>query len=177
MVFRLHVLSAPTIYCRERNVRPIDSNVVSRIVKKHTIVNNIHDRYLKVIDKFFTSHISCFLTPTSVKFLLLHLPHPPNTPPPANSTTFPFTSSFAPSASTSTSSLSRSSLSSSSSSTSTSIATNPTSPQTEEAIRQFFTEVWELWIKATMNPFYHVDDPVKSPVFRTRVAAAGRKYL
>ncbi|MCJ1305216.1 TRAPP subunit [Hypocenomyce scalaris] len=145
------------------------------IVEEVQWLNN--QMYLKVIDKFSISHISCFLTPTSVKFLLLHLPHPPNTPPPAASTTFPFTSSFAPSATTSTSSLSRASLSSSSSSTSTSIATNPTSPQTEEAIRQFFTEVWEVWVKTTMNPFYHVDDPVKSPVFRTRVAAAGRKYL
>jgi hypothetical protein len=60
---------------------------------------------------------------------------------------------------------------------STSIAANPTSAQTEEAIKQFFTEVYENWVKTIMNPFYHVNMEVKSPVFRSRVAAAGKKYL
>jgi hypothetical protein len=60
---------------------------------------------------------------------------------------------------------------------STSIGANPTSPQTEEAIRQFFVEVYENWVKAIMNPFYQVNMEVKSPIFRSRVAAAGKKYL
>lgn len=60
---------------------------------------------------------------------------------------------------------------------STSIGANPTSPQTEEAIKQFFTEVYENWVKTIMNPFYNVNAEVKSPVFRGRVAAAGKKYL
>jgi hypothetical protein len=41
----------------------------------------------------------------------------------------------------------------------------------------FFTEVYENWIKATMSPFYSANMEVRSPVFRARVAAAGRKYL
>ena len=60
---------------------------------------------------------------------------------------------------------------------SSSIAANPSSPATEEAVRNFFTEVYENWVKAVMNPFYRTDMEVTSPVFRTRVAAAGRKYL
>lgn len=60
---------------------------------------------------------------------------------------------------------------------STSIAANPTSPQTEEAIKQFFTEIYENWVKTIMSPFYQVNMEVKSPVFKARVAAAGRKYL
>ncbi|PNH44814.1 hypothetical protein VD0004_g2951 [Verticillium dahliae] len=60
---------------------------------------------------------------------------------------------------------------------STAIGANPTSPATEEAVRNFFTEVYENWIKAIMNPFYQVNMEVRSPVFRQRVAAAGRKYL
>ncbi|OTB06877.1 hypothetical protein M426DRAFT_20625 [Hypoxylon sp. CI-4A] len=60
---------------------------------------------------------------------------------------------------------------------STSIGANPTSPQTEEAIKNFMTEVYESWVKATMNPFYRVNMEVRSPVFRQRVTAAGRKYL
>jgi len=60
---------------------------------------------------------------------------------------------------------------------STSIGANPTSPQTEEAIKNFFTEVHENYVKAIMSPFYKVNMEIKSPVFRARVAAAGRKYL
>jgi hypothetical protein len=37
--------------------------------------------------------------------------------------------------------------------------------------------VYENWVKTIMNPFYHVNMEVKSPVFRSRVAAAGKKYL
>ncbi|CCU81213.1 unnamed protein product [Blumeria hordei] len=61
--------------------------------------------------------------------------------------------------------------------TSTSIAANPTSPQTEEAIKQFFGEIYENWVKVIMNPFYQVNMPVKSLVFKSRVAAAAKKYL
>ncbi|KAI0128410.1 Sedlin [Xylariales sp. AK1849] len=64
-----------------------------------------------------------------------------------------------------------------SSRSSTSIAANPTSPQTEEAVKNFFTEVYENWVKTVMSPFYRVNMEVRSPVFRQRVQAAGRKYL
>lgn len=133
-------------------------------------------RYLKRIDHFASSHISAFLTPTSTKFLLLHLPHPPNTPPTSLQTPTSF-SPFGPYTSTPSSSLRQSSSLSASSSGSTSIANNPTSPQTEEAIRQFFAEVFEVWLKAVMNPFCGVDTVLGSPVFRARVLAAGKKYL
>ena len=48
---------------------------------------------------------------------------------------------------------------------------------TEEAVRQFFAEVYENWVKTTLNPFYKIDMEIKSPVFRQRVAAAARKFL
>ncbi|WYZ40055.1 hypothetical protein EsH8_IV_000396 [Colletotrichum jinshuiense] len=64
-----------------------------------------------------------------------------------------------------------------SSRSSTAIGANPTSPATEEAIKNFFQEVYENWVKAIMSPFYKVNMEVKSPVFRSRVVAAGRKYL
>lgn len=121
------------------------------------------DRYLKCIDRFYNNYVSCFLTGGS-KYrrapriqASLTLPpdikflllHSPTTPAAnVNSTR-----------------------------ASTSIAANPTSPQTEEAIRQFFTEVYENWIKIIMNPFYMVNMEVKSPVFRQRVAASAKKYL
>lgn len=68
-------------------------------------------------------------------------------------------------------------ISSASSRGSTSIAANPTSPQTEEAVKNFFIEVYENWVKTIMSPFYKVNMEVRSPVFRQRVVAAGRKYL
>lgn len=108
-------------------------------------------RYLKHIDTYppTNSHISCFLTGTNVRFLLLHQP-----------LTAPTTSS------------NRSSTISS-----TSIPHNPTSPQTEEAIKQFMNEVFEIWVKTLMSPFYRIGMQIKSPVFRQRVSAAGRKWL
>lgn len=112
----------------------------------------MRNRYLKVIDKFFNNYISCFMTGGNVKFLLLHQP------------TTAGGSSGSGTGPTSTRS-------------STSVAANPTSPQTEEAVKSFFLEVYENYVKAIMSPFYRVNMEIRSPVFRSRVAAAGRKYL
>ncbi|KAK3504831.1 Sedlin [Neurospora crassa] len=152
--------------------------------------------YLKLVDRFFTSYISCFLTASNIKFLLLHqppssssssaLPHPSSsasssTPSLVSSSHHhpPSSTSVIPSLSTLTggSNSSTSTLTGGTSRTSTSIAANPTSPQTEEAIRNFFAEVYENYVKAIMSPFYRTNMEIRSPVFRARVAAAGRKYL
>ncbi|KAI1854697.1 hypothetical protein JX266_000815 [Neoarthrinium moseri] len=114
--------------------------------------------YLKHVDRFFNSYMSCFITPSNAKFLLLHQPILPNS-------------------GSSSSGAAAGAAAVSSSRASTSIAANPTSPQTEEAVRSFFVEVYENWVKATMSPFYRVNMEITSPVFRQRVAAAGRKYL
>lgn len=103
-----------------------------------------YDRYLKCIDKFFDNYISCFVTASNAKFLLLHHPITP---------------------------------SGSGSRSSTAIGANPTSPATEEAIKLFFQDVYENWVKAVMSPFYSANMEVRSPIFRQRVTAAGRKYL
>ena len=39
------------------------------------------------------------------------------------------------------------------------------------------SKVYEAWVKCTMNPFYDVNQEVTSPIFRSRVAAAAKKYL
>ncbi|CAG8889935.1 unnamed protein product [Penicillium egyptiacum] len=121
--------------------------------------------YLKHIDTYppAAAYITAFLTPSGARFLLLH--QPPNLP-----------------SSTSTSSgLGSSSLLGTAGSTtrasSSSIAANPTSPQTEEAVRQFMNEVYENYVKTAMSPFYKQGMEIKSPVFRTRVTAAGKKWL
>ncbi|KAI1330460.1 Sedlin [Xylariaceae sp. FL0255] len=109
--------------------------------------------YLKCIDRFFNNYVSCFLTGSNVKFMLLHQPPPSSTVTGSGSSR----SSTASAAST--------------------IAANPTSPQTEEAVRAFMLEVYENWVKAIMSPFYKANMEIRSPVFRQRVVAAGRKYL
>ncbi|KAK4199072.1 Sedlin [Triangularia verruculosa] len=114
--------------------------------------------YLKVIDKFFQNYITAFVTASNVKFLLLHQP---TTSVPANAAA-PNTAQAAASSRVN----------------STSVGANPTSPQTEEAIRNFMNEVYENYVKAIMSPFYKAPNmEIRSPVFRQRVAAAGRKYL
>ncbi|KAI1492071.1 Sedlin [Biscogniauxia mediterranea] len=136
--------------------------------------------YLKCIDKFFNNYVSCFLTGGNVKFLLLHQPN--NTPgaPGGGSSSIGggggSSSSSSSTAAAATAAAAAVAMSSSSRS-STSIGANPTSPQTEEAVRSFMLEVYESWVKTLMSPFYRANMEVRSPVFRQRVAAAGRKYL
>ncbi|GIZ45660.1 hypothetical protein CBER1_08175 [Cercospora berteroae] len=114
------------------------------------------DLYLKKIDSFQNNHIHCFLTGGNIKFMLLMNPDPSATP---------YSNYQAPPSRPNTGRQS------------TLIASNPTSQQTEEAVRQFMTEVYEAWMKCIMNPFYNVNQPVTSPVFRSRVATAAKKYL
>lgn len=76
------------------------------------------------------------------------------------------------------------------------LANNPGSSQTEDAVRGFVTEVsiswesllgdgltltsiqvYEAWVKCTMNPFYDVNQEITSPIFRSRVAAAAKRFL
>jgi hypothetical protein len=38
-------------------------------------------------------------------------------------------------------------------------------------------QVYEAWVKCTMNPFYDVNQEVTSPIFRSRVAAAAKRFL
>ena len=47
----------------------------------------------------------------------------------------------------------------------------------EDAIRQFFTDVHEVYVKTLMNPFYEVDMRITSVVFDAKVRAAAKKYL
>lgn len=56
---------------------------------------------------------------------------------------------------------------------------SPTNAATEEAVKNFFVDCYESWLKTIMNPFFNVGngDVVRSPVFRARVQAAAKKYL
>ena len=129
--------------------------------------------YLKLVDKVFQNYISCLVTPSNVKFLLLHQPTSSLINPASSSVSASASASAAAAATTTSSGV----VVPTTSRSSAAIGANPTSPQTEEAIRQFFTEVFESWVKTAMNPFYGLNNEIKSPLFRQKVAAAGRKYL
>ncbi|KAJ5896851.1 uncharacterized protein N7473_006250 [Penicillium subrubescens] len=120
--------------------------------------------YLKHIDTYppAAAYISAFLTPSGARFLLLH--QPPQLPNSGSGSGLGSSSLLG-----SSGNLARGSTSS--------IAANPTSPQTEEAVRQFMTEVYENYVKTAMSPFYKQGMEIRSPVFRTRVNAAGKKWL
>eukprot|EP00933_Yihiella_yeosuensis_P064274 TRINITY_DN6762_c3_g1_i1.p1 TRINITY_DN6762_c3_g1~~TRINITY_DN6762_c3_g1_i1.p1 ORF type:complete len:160 (+),score=19.95 TRINITY_DN6762_c3_g1_i1:45-482(+) len=47
----------------------------------------------------------------------------------------------------------------------------------EEAIRAFFSEVHDLYIKAMMSPFQQPDKRIESATFDQRVRAAGKRYF
>mmetsp|Transcript_7564 Transcript_7564/g.19579 ORF Transcript_7564/g.19579 Transcript_7564/m.19579 type:complete len:145 (-) Transcript_7564:412-846(-) len=47
----------------------------------------------------------------------------------------------------------------------------------EDAIKTFFQEVYDVYVKVLLNPFYEPNTPIKSNVFNQRVKVVGRKYL
>lgn len=49
--------------------------------------------------------------------------------------------------------------------------------RTEDSIKNFFQDVYELYVKLSMNPFYKYDTPITSKTFDTRVRAVARRYL
>lgn len=119
-------------------------------------------RFLKTVDRFQNNHIFCFLTGGNVKFLLLMNPDP-------NVTSYGSYNSAAPAKGSATGAAS--------SRQAGPIASNPASTQTEDAVRSFMSEIYELWIKHIMNPLHVADKPVSSPAFRANVAASAKKYL
>lgn len=47
----------------------------------------------------------------------------------------------------------------------------------EDGIRNFFQEVYDLYTKCLMNPFYEVDMPITSFTFEQKVKSIAKKYL
>uniref|UniRef100_U5EL85 Putative trapp 20 k subunit n=1 Tax=Corethrella appendiculata TaxID=1370023 RepID=U5EL85_9DIPT len=47
----------------------------------------------------------------------------------------------------------------------------------DEGIKNFFTEVYETYIKHVMNPFYQPNTTIKSPTFEKKTQHFGRKFL
>lgn len=47
----------------------------------------------------------------------------------------------------------------------------------EENIKNFFTEVYENFIKISVNPFYEPNTPIKNAAFNSRIEFLAKKYL
>lgn len=47
----------------------------------------------------------------------------------------------------------------------------------DEGIKNFFNEMYEAFIKYSMNPFYTRNSPIKSSVFEKKSQNCGRKFL
>lgn len=51
------------------------------------------------------------------------------------------------------------------------------SGKSEDSIKNFFTDVYELYVKLSMNPFYKYDTPITNKSFDSRVRSVARRYL
>lgn len=119
--------------------------------------------YLKHIDKYQNCFVSCWITGGNTRFLLLTRPRDES---------LGLTSWGAGGA--------RGSLAGGRAALGGGAGLyNPSSPATEEAVKNFMVDVYEAWVKTIMNPFFAVGngEVIKSPVFRQRVATAAKKYL
>lgn len=47
----------------------------------------------------------------------------------------------------------------------------------DDGIRNFFFDVWELFVKIMMNPFHDLNQPIQSTSFDAKVRASARKHL
>ncbi|VDN53460.1 unnamed protein product [Dracunculus medinensis] len=47
----------------------------------------------------------------------------------------------------------------------------------DDGIRQFFQEIYEIYIKLSMNPFYTINSPINSQKFEQKAIFFGKKFL
>lgn len=60
---------------------------------------------------------------------------------------------------------------------STSLSSSSTSKHDDAAIRQFFIDIHDLYVKCSLSPFYNVNDAITSPDFDLKVKLLAKKHL
>lgn len=119
--------------------------------------------YLKVIDNYYGYMISAMCTAGNVRFLLLHKPGSGSG---SGAGSGAGSGSGVGGAGTGASAAVASSSSSSASAS-----------HNEEPIRQFFFDVYDLYVKTLLSPFYTLNQTITSPIFDQKVRALAKKYL
>lgn len=104
--------------------------------------------YLSKVDTFYGLVVNAFVTQGNIKFLICY----------DNGS-----GSVLESGSTSLSS--------------SSAATSSSSKHDDAAIRQFFIDLQDLYVKCSLSPFYNVNDAITSPDFDLKVKLLAKKHL
>jgi len=47
----------------------------------------------------------------------------------------------------------------------------------DDGIRLFFLDLWELYVKTSLNPFHTVNTPIRSPIFDSKVRICAKRNL
>lgn len=47
----------------------------------------------------------------------------------------------------------------------------------DDGIKNFFNDVYEVYLKYSLNPFYGQNTAIKSPQFERKIQTYGKKYL
>ncbi|ORX35904.1 Sedlin [Kockovaella imperatae] len=47
----------------------------------------------------------------------------------------------------------------------------------DDGIRSFFLDLWEVFVKVSLNPFHSTNTPIRNPMFEARIRTIARRYL
>ena len=121
--FPVFELPIPSLSKKKDHVMLYDFILHSSLDSVEQFQWTTQNMYLKTIDRFHDLQVTCLLTPSNSKFLLLH------------------------------------------------------DGKSEDAIKAFFNEVYDLFVKVVMNPFYETNSKITINSFEERVRHSSKKHF